>query len=205
MSWNPNIPLIAILRGITPDEILEHVDVLIKAGFSAVEIPTNSPNWEESISKTVNEFGDDIIIGGGTILSEEHVDSVINAGGKLIVTPNMNEKVIRKSVSNDMIITVGCITPTEIFIAIDNGAKIIKIFPSSNLGVSYIKSIMAVIPKDISIYAVGGITPDNLKDYLSVGCSGAGLGGDLYKAGQSVETTFNNANRFINSYKEYLK
>ncbi|MCO4314066.1 2-dehydro-3-deoxy-6-phosphogalactonate aldolase [Pectobacterium versatile] len=205
MSWNTNLPLIAILRGITPDEVLGHVAALLDAGFDAVEIPLNSPNPYESIQLAVEHFGDRALIGAGTVLKPEYVDKLQEIGSKLVVTPNISPEVIRRAVGYGMTVCPGCATATEAFVALEAGAQSLKIFPSSAFGPDYIKALKAVLPKDVPVFAVGGVTPENLKDYLSAGCVGAGLGGDLYRAGQSVDVTAQKAHAFVNAYKDAVQ
>ncbi|WP_410012945.1 2-dehydro-3-deoxy-6-phosphogalactonate aldolase [Sodalis sp. RH24] len=201
MNWNDKLPLIAILRGITPGEVLEHVEALLAAGFDAVEIPLNSPNWQESIGKTVQAFGDRALIGGGTVLKPAQVDELAWLGGKLLVTPNIQPDVIRRGVSHGMAVCPGCATATEAFTALDAGAQALKIFPSVSFGPDYIKALKAVLPPEIPVFAVGGITPENLHLYLKAGCIGAGLGSDLYRAGQPVGRTREQAAAFVAAYR----
>ncbi|ATO32317.1 2-dehydro-3-deoxy-6-phosphogalactonate aldolase [Dickeya dianthicola] len=205
MSWNTNLPLIAILRGITPDEVLEHVAALLDAGFDAVEIPLNSPNPYESIRLAVEYFGDRALIGAGTVLKADYVDKLQEIGSKLVVTPNTSPEVIRRAVGYGMTVCPGCATATEAFTALEAGAQSLKIFPSSAFGPDYIKALKAVLPKDVPVFAVGGVTPENLKDYLDAGCVGAGLGSDLYRAGQSVDVTAQKAHAFVNAYKDAVQ
>ncbi|QNT78312.1 2-dehydro-3-deoxy-6-phosphogalactonate aldolase [Entomobacter blattae] len=200
MPWINNIPLIAILRGITPQQAPAHVEVLLKEGFNAIEIPLNSPSWQESVTACVKRFGTQGLIGGGTVLTESDVETLYVAGARLIVTPNINPTVIAHALGHGMVLACGCLTPTEIFKAIELGVKTIKIFPAAAMGSSYIKAIKAVLPQDISLMAVGGITPENLQEYMQAGCIGAGLGGDLYRAGQSVEVTAERARAFLAAY-----
>lgn len=202
MSWSTKSPLIAILRGITPSEVEQHIAVLIEAGFDAIEIPLNSPGWQQSIALAVQKFGNQALIGAGTVLALEQVDRLAELGCRLIVTPNINSDIIRRATSYDMVVCPGCATATEAFTALEAGAVNLKIFPSSAFGADYIKSLKAVLPSDISVFAVGGVTPDNLNQFLKAGCIGAGLGSDLYRAGQSVETTRQKAIQFITAYKE---
>ncbi|HIC1790454.1 TPA: 2-dehydro-3-deoxy-6-phosphogalactonate aldolase [Escherichia coli] len=201
MSWKTNLPLIAILRGITPDEVEQHVEVLVDAGFDAIEIPLNSPDWAISIPKAIKRYGDRVMIGAGTVLTVEQVDQLADLGCQLIVTPNINEDVIQRAVKFGMTICPGCATPTEVFTAIRAGSNNIKIFPSSLFGPDYIKALKTVLPKEISVFAVGGVTPENLKEYLDAGYVGAGLGTYLYKAGQSVTRTQKQAQAFVAAYK----
>ncbi|HAV1831785.1 TPA: 2-dehydro-3-deoxy-6-phosphogalactonate aldolase [Enterobacter hormaechei subsp. steigerwaltii] len=192
-----DIKLIAILRGIRPEEVTSHVGVLIDAGFRYIEIPLNSPEWQKSIPKMVQQYGDRAMIGAGTVLNTEQVDFLAQAGAKLIVTPNTQPAVIRRAVNNSMLVCAGCATATEAFTALAAGAQCLKIFPSSAFGPAYIGALKTVLPPEIPVLAVGGVTPENLSDYLQAGCSGAGLGSDLYRAGQGVERTVEQARRFI--------
>ncbi|CAJ0999713.1 2-dehydro-3-deoxy-6-phosphogalactonate aldolase [Sodalis praecaptivus] len=201
MIWNEKLPLIAILRGITPNEVLAHVQVLLDAGFEAVEIPTNSQNWEQSIAKAVAAFGDRALIGAGTVLNVAQVEALQATGATLMVTPNINAEVIRRAVGYGLQVCPGCATATEAFTAIEAGAQALKIFPSVSFGPDYIKALKAVLPPEIPVFAVGGISPENLHDYLKAGCVGAGLGSDLYRAGQPVSRTAEQASAFVAAWK----
>ncbi|EKN3828968.1 TPA: 2-dehydro-3-deoxy-6-phosphogalactonate aldolase [Yersinia enterocolitica] len=202
MSWITDLPLIAILRGITPQDVQAHVAALLEAGFDAVEIPLNSPDWQRSISDTVKEFGHRALIGAGTVLQPAQVDELHAMGSRLVVTPNIQPEVIRRAVGYGMTVCPGCATATEAFNALDAGAQALKIFPSNSFGPDYIKALKAVLPPEVPVFAVGGITPENLHIYLNAGCVGAGLGSDLYRAGQSVERTIQQAKAFVKAYKE---
>ncbi|CAI1897062.1 2-dehydro-3-deoxy-6-phosphogalactonate aldolase [Serratia quinivorans] len=202
MSWNTELPLIAILRGITPQEVADHVQTLLEAGFDAIEIPMNSPDWQQSIGDTVKKFGDRALIGAGTVLQPAQVEELAALGGQLVVTPNTQPAVIRRAVALGMTVCAGCATASEAFNALEAGAQSLKIFPSVSFGPDYIKALKAVLPPQIPVFAVGGITPENLHLYLAAGCVGAGLGGDLYRAGQSVERTAQQAAAFVRAYKE---
>ena len=178
MQWQTKLPLIAILRGIKPDEALAHVGAVIDAGFDAVEIPLNSPQWEQSIPAIVDAYGDKALIGAGTVLKPEQVDALARMGCQLIVTPNIHSEVIRRAVGYGMTVCPGCATATEAFTALEAGAQALKIFPSSAFGPQYIKALKAVLPPDIAVFAVGGVTPENLAQWIDAGCAGAGLGSD---------------------------
>ncbi|EHA9559625.1 2-dehydro-3-deoxy-6-phosphogalactonate aldolase [Salmonella enterica subsp. enterica] len=205
MQWQTNLPLIAILRGITPDDALAHVGAVVDAGFDAIEIPLNSPQWEKSISSVVKAYGGRALIGAGTVLKPEQVDQLAGMGCKLIVTPNIQPEVIRRAVSYGMTVCPGCATATEAFSALDAGAQALKIFPSSAFGPGYISALKTVLPPDVPLFAVGGVTPENLAQWIKAGCVGAGLGSDLYRAGQSVERTAQQAAAFVNAYREAVK
>lgn len=205
MQWQTKIPLIAILRGVTPEEALAHVGAVINAGFDAVEIPLNSPRWQQSIPAIVEAFGEQALIGAGTVLQPEQVDELAKMGCRLIVTPNIQADVIRRAVGYGMTVCPGCATATEAFIALDAGAQALKVFPSSAFGPDYIKALKAVLPPEIPVFAVGGVTPENLSQWIDAGCAGAGLGSDLYRAGQSVERTAQQATAFVKAYREAVQ
>lgn len=205
MQWQTELPLIAILRGVTPDEAVAHVGAVIDAGFDAVEIPLNSPQWEISIPLILEAYGDKALIGAGTVLKTEQVDRLAEMGSKLIVTPNIQPALIRHAVDRGMIVCPGCATASEAFNALDAGAQALKIFPSSAFGPGYIKALKAVLPDDVPVLAVGGVTPENLAQWLEAGCAGAGLGSDLYRAGQPVERTAQQAAAFVQAYREAVK
>ncbi|MGN5351553.1 2-dehydro-3-deoxy-6-phosphogalactonate aldolase [Ralstonia sp. L16] len=201
MTWTTHLPLIAILRGIRPDEVLAHTQALVDAGFDAIEIPLNSPDWAQSVQLAARAFGDRALIGAGTVLRAEDVDLMVAAGGKLVVTPNTHTPVIRAAVHAGLVTCIGCMTATEAFAALDAGAQALKIFPAGNLGTGYVRALKAVLPADVPVFAVGGITPENLADYLAAGCIGAGLGSDLYRPGQPVERTAERARAFVAAYR----
>ena len=205
MQWQTKIPLIAILRGVTPEEALAHVGAVINAGFDAVEIPLNSPRWQQSIPAIVEAFGEQALIGAGTVLQPEQVDELAKMGCRLIVTPNIQADVIRRAVGYGMTGCPGCATATEAFTALDAGAQALKVFPSSAFGPDYIKALKAVLPPEIPVFAVGGVTPENLSQWIDAGCAGAGLGSDLYRAGQSVERTAQQATAFVKAYREAVQ
>ncbi|WP_435946751.1 2-dehydro-3-deoxy-6-phosphogalactonate aldolase [Dryocola sp. BD586] len=205
MQWQTNLPLIAILRGITPDEAHAHISALLDAGFDAIEIPINSPDWQQSISAMVTAFGQRALIGAGTVLKPEQVDELAGLGGRLVVTPNTQPEVIRRAAARGMTVCAGCATASEAFAALDAGAQTLKIFPSSSFGPDYIKALKAVLPADVPVFAVGGVTPENLALWLKAGCAGAGLGSDLYRAGQPVERTIEKAKAFVKAYQEAVQ
>lgn len=202
MSNTIKTPLVAILRGITPSEVEAHISGLIEEGFDAIEIPLNSPDWETSIRLAAERFGSQALIGAGTVLDVASVELLADLGCRLIVTPNTNPDVIRRAVDYGMEVLPGCATATEAFNAIEAGAKSIKLFPSSVFGPDYVRALKSVLPRRVQVFAVGGVTPDSLSDYLAAGCVGAGLGGDLYKAGQTPEKTRLQAKAFIDAYRQ---
>lgn len=200
-----NLPLIAILRGIRPDEAEAHISALIESGFDAIEVPLNSPDWQQTLPQMVRQFGDRAMIGAGTVLNVAQVNAVAAAGGRLIVTPNTDAEVIAGAVRRQIWTAIGCATASEAFTALNAGAQALKIFPASAFGPAYIKAINAVLPPEVPLFAVGGVTPENLADYLAVGCVGAGLGSDLYRAGQPLSRTVEKAQAFVAAYKDAVR
>jgi len=196
------LPLIAILRGITPDETSAHVRALVEEGFDAIEIPTNSPAWQDSVAIAAREFRVDAHIGAGTVLTLAHVDALINAGGTLAVTPNTNPAVIRHAVDRGLLVAAGFATASEAFAALEAGAQLLKLFPASIYGPQMVRALRSVLPP-VPLFAVGGVTPDTLPGYLSSGCAGAGIGGELYKPGQSVDATRTHARAFRQAYLDH--
>lgn len=188
-------PLIAILRGITPDEIPATADILYEAGFRIMEVPLNSPDPLNSIAILAQRLPD-CLIGAGTVLEAEQVALVHRAGGKLIVSPNCDSTVIRATTALGMISAPGVATPTEAFTALKAGANILKLFPCESIPPSAVRAWRAVLPKTTPLIAVGGITPERLADYHTAGIQGFGLGSALYRAGQSPETTRTHAQAF---------
>ena len=196
------LPLIAILRGITPDETSVHVRALVEEGFDAIEIPTNSPAWQDSVAIAAREFRVDAQIGAGTVLTPAHVDALVDAGGTLAVTPNTNPAVIRHAVDRGLLVAAGFATASEAFTALEAGARLLKLFPASIYGPPMVRALRSVLPP-VPLFAVGGVTPDTLPGYLSSGCAGAGIGGELYKPGQSVDATRTHARAFRQAYLDH--
>jgi 2-dehydro-3-deoxyphosphogalactonate aldolase len=199
--WAPKMPLIAILRGIRPDEVLAHVSALVAAGFDAIEIPLNSPDWQMSIKLAVEQFGDRAWVGGGTVLTPSGVDTLQGLGARLVVAPNMRPALIRHTVTKNLKIVPGIATPTEAFDALEAGAQALKVFPATTCGPEFIRALRAVLPP-VPLYAVGGITPENLGVFLEAGCAGAGLGSQLYRPGQTVSRTESMAKAYLQAFKD---
>ncbi|MGH8078977.1 MAG: 2-dehydro-3-deoxy-6-phosphogalactonate aldolase [Lysobacter sp.] len=201
MDWKSQRPLIAILRGITPAQIEAHVDALIEAGIVLIEIPTNSPDWLRSVELAVARAGQHAVIGAGTVLNQADVDALAATGATLMVTPNTDVAVIRHAVQRGLVCAAGFSTPSEAFAALSAGAQALKLFPAANFGPGYVRAIKAVLPPQVPLFAVGGVTPDNLSGFLQSGCTGAGLGSDLYSPGQLPEVTRERGGRFVDAYQ----
>jgi len=195
-TYLKELPLIAILRGVTPDEIVPVGRALYDAGFRVIEIPLNSPQPFESIRRLTAELGESCLIGAGTVLTEAQVAEVDAAGGRLIVSPNANLAVIRASKAAGLVSAPGVATPSEGFAALDAGADSLKLFPAEQLGPAVVKAWRAVFPKELALLPVGGITPDNMGPYVAAGANGFGLGSALYKPGLTAAQVSANAQAF---------
>lgn len=195
-EWLRRSQLIAILRGVKPDEVEPIAAELIAADISIIEVPLNSPEPLNSISRLVTRFGDRALIGAGTVLSLQAVEEVAAIGAKLIVMPHSDLSVVSAAVDAGLYCVPGVSTPTEAFAAISAGAHALKAFPGELLTPSVVKAWKAVLPPDIPLIPVGGVTPDKLGPYLSAGAAGFGLGSALYKPGMSAQEVGKRANAF---------
>jgi len=176
-------PLIAILRGIRPGEALEIGKVLVDAGFRMIEVPLNSPEPLESIALLAQELGNRALIGGGTVLTPLAVAQVAKAGGRLVVAPNTDARVVSEAKRAGLVAVPGFATPTEAFAALDAGADALKLFPAEAHPPRVLKSLRAVLPQDALVLPVGSISLDNMGEYRAAGANGFGLGSALYKPG----------------------
>lgn len=193
-------PLVAILRGIRPTEAEGIVGALIEAGFRAIEIPLNSPDPFASIGIAARMAPADCLIGAGTVLSIADVDRLDDVGGRLMVSPNVDVPVIERAIAKGMVTLPGCFTPTEALAAAKAGATGLKFFPASVLGPSGINAIRAVLPKDMLIAAVGGVSEENFGDYAKAGVSAFGLGSSLYQPGMSASEVGQRARATLAAY-----
>jgi len=194
--------IIAILRGVTPHEVVGIAEELILSGITKIEVPLNSPSAYESIEILANRFPSEAVIGAGTVLAKNEVSHVWNSGGKMIVSPNVNIDVIKETKKLNMRSYPGVFTATECFEAVQNGSDGLKLFPAFLMGVDGLKALRAVLPPGQSTYAVGGVDPTNFVDWLASGVTGFGIGSYLYKVGDNASAVRKKADEIVSAYDD---
>jgi 2-dehydro-3-deoxyphosphogalactonate aldolase len=191
------LPLVAILRGLVPEEAVAIGEAIAATGFRCLEVPLNSPRPFESIALLRKALDGRVLVGAGTVLSIEDVAKVADAGGQLCVSPNVNADVIKATKASGMVSMPGFLTPSEAFLALSSGADAIKLFPAEIIGAKGLQAMMAVLPVQTRVYAVGGIAPDNIADWQRAGAAGFGIGSSLFKPGQTAIETGRKAATFV--------
>ena len=195
-------PLVAILRGITPDEAEPIGEALVEAGFGLIEVPLNSPQPLESIERLAARLGESATIGAGTVTTAADVTAIRDAGGVLIVSPHADERVIAATVAEGMISLPGFLTPTDAFAALRAGAHALKLFPAEAASPAVLKALRAVLPPDLPVLPVGGIDVEGMAPWLAAGAGGFGLGSALYRPGSTPSEVSTRARRFVAAVKE---
>lgn len=193
-------PLVAILRGIEPERAAAVGETLVECGFDIIEVPLNSPDPMISIAALVKAVGNSALIGAGTVLAETQVDRLADIGARLVVSPNCNPSIIRRTVGHGMISLPGVLTPTEMFAALEAGATGLKIFPAEMASPAIIKAVRAVLPPAVPVLAVGGIHAGNMSEYLAAGAVGFGIGGSLFRPGKQLAEIAADARALVEAF-----
>ena len=201
--WLRRCPIIAILRGIKPDEAESICATLEEAGIAIVEVPLNSPNALSSISILSRVFGNRMLLGAGTLTDPKQVADVSAAGGRLIVTPHADTTIVRAAKAAGLFAVPGFFNPTEAFALLHAGADAIKLFPSEVLGTPMLKALLAVLPKDTIVVPVGGVDAEGIANWMTAGALGVGVGSSIYKPGDSVEVVAKKAKSLVEAVRSY--
>ncbi len=194
-------PVVAILRGLPPEQAAEMGEALHAAGIRLVEVPLNSPDPLRSIRTLVDTLGDRAVVGAGTVLDVDSVARVADAGGRIIVAPNTDPVVIEAALARGLDPMPGFATPSDAFVALKAGAVYLKLFPASTYGVAHLKAVKEVLPASAILIPVGGVRPEQFADWWAAGARGFGMGGDLYKAGRSIAETAGRARAAVEAVK----
>lgn len=202
-SWLEHLPLVAILRGLRPDEAVDVGSALADAGFRLLEVPLNSPEPFDSIRRLVDTLGDAYLIGAGTVLDPARVRDVADAGGRLIVMPHADTAVIRAAKQAGLYCVPGVATPTEAFAALAAGADALKLFPAEQFTPAALKAWRAVLPVGTAVLPVGGITPGTMAPWLAAGAAGFGIGSSLYAPGRSAGDVATCAQAFAEAWQRH--
>lgn len=201
-SYFAACPLVAIIRGVVPDEVEAIGGALLDAGIRIIEVPLNSPDPLASIERLAGRFGDHALIGAGTVLRANDVEKVAAAGGRIIVSPGFDAAVVGATVAAGLVSAPGYFTPSEAFAALAAGAHVLKLFPAEAAPPAVVKAQRAVLPGDVPLVVVGGITPEKMAAYRAAGADGFGLGGALYQPGQGAEAVATRARAFVTALGE---
>jgi len=200
--WLKPLPLVAILRGLTPDEAVATGHAIVEAGFRMLEVPLNSPRPIDSIARLAKALGPDVLVGAGTVMTPANVAAVADAGGRLIVMPHADTMVIRAAKAAGLLCVPGVATPTEAFAALDAGADALKLFPAEQSAPAVLKAWRAVLPREVPVMPVGGISPDNMAPWVAAGAAGFGIGSALFAPGRTLEETSQRARAFAQAWHD---
>ncbi len=203
-TWFERMPAVAILRGVKPEEAVAIGEALYNAGIGIIEVPLNSPQPLDSIEQLSKALGDRCIIGAGTVLCEQDAEDVAAAGGTIAVTPNTSTEVIHRSLELGMTPMPGWASATEAFSAYRAGARYLKLFPAATYGPGHIKAVRAILPSDVKLLAVGGVSADVAAEWLHAGVDGFGIGSELYRPGAGAYQVFISAKAVVHAIRAVL-
>jgi 2-dehydro-3-deoxyphosphogalactonate aldolase len=196
------MPLVAILRGLDPASAAQIGAALVDSGFAALEVPLNRPGALQCIEILSRSLPADVLVGGGTMLTVSDVDAVHAAGGRLMVSPNCDARVIERAVSLGMLAAPGVATPTEAFTALQAGAHALKLFPCDMVGLQGLKALKSVLPAGTDLWPVGGITPESMAPWVAAGATGFGIGSQLYTPGRSAVQVAEMAAKYLHAWRQ---
>ena len=202
--WLDPLPLVAILRGVTPADAADHGRALYEAGFRIVEVPLNSPQPLESIRRMAERYGDERLVGAGTVLDPAAVREIAEAGGRIVVMPHADVAVIRAAKQAGLYCVPGVATPTEAFAALAAGADALKFFPAEQASPAVLKAWRAVLPPGTAVLPVGGVAPDTMGPWLAAGAAGFGIGSSLYAPGRAADDVGARARAFAQAWRRHL-
>lgn len=194
-------PLVAIIRGVSPEEVVAVGEAIFAAGIRIIEVPLNSPQPFESIDRLSQALGDRALVGAGTVLDALSVARVKDAGGRLVVAPNTNAQVIAAAVQAEMVAAPGYFTPSEAFVALDAGAQVLKLFPAEAATPAVLKAQRAVLPRSAPVLVVGGVQPDGMKPWIEAGANGFGLGSGVFAPGRSADEVHRRAAAYVEAVR----
>jgi len=200
--WLTPLPLVAILRGLAPDEAVATGRAIVDTGFRMLEVPLNSPRPIDSIARLAAALGDDVLVGAGTVMTPADVDAVATAGGRLVVMPHADTTVIRAAKAAGLLCVPGVATPTEAFAALAAGADGLKLFPAEQFSPAVLKAWRAVLPREVPVLPVGGIAPGNMAPWVAAGAAGFGIGSALYAPGRTLDDTAQRARAFAQAWHQ---
>ena len=198
------LPLVAILRGLRPEEAVEIGEAIVAAGFRCLEVPLNSPEPLKSVRLLRDALDGRAVVGAGTVLSPAAVTSVVDAGGQIVISPNTDAEVIRATKAAGLLSMPGFFTPSEAFLALKAGADVLKLFPAEVAGVAGLRAVLPVLPLGVRVYAVGGVDPDSVPRWVAAGASGFGLGSAIFKPGRTAQEAGAGAAAFVAAWKSRL-
>jgi len=202
LTWPENFaPIVAILRGVRTEEIDAIAAGLVDAGIGAIEVPLNSPSPIDTIARLCAQFGDRCLCGAGTVLEPRDVEAVHGVGGRLIVTPNTEPAVIERAVELGLTVMPGFATATEAFRALRAGAQSLKLFPAGTYGPSHLRALRDVLPKNVPLFAVGGVGRNNLATWFDAGVFGVAIGGELYRPGDAADVIAERARALVGAWR----
>jgi 2-dehydro-3-deoxyphosphogalactonate aldolase len=199
--WLAQCPLIAILRGVQPDEVVAIGEALVGEGVAIAEVPLNSPQPIDSIARLVRAFGDRLLIGAGTVMLPAQVDEIATAGGKLIVTPHVDATIVRAAKQHGLLALPGCFTPTEAFAMLATGADALKLFPAEAASPAVLRALRAVLPPGTALLPVGGIDAANIAAWREAGAAGFGIGSAIYRPGDSPDAVAAKARGLVSAVR----